>query len=279
MRRVLATCGMAAAALLSSALPAHAGREGSADVGVTVSGAPRTARAGDLIRYVVRLRNDGPSPAADVSAAVRLSAGLAIVSVRGADCDELGALVSCGPMRLPTGQARSIQIGAIVKPAAAGSVRVTARADSPTPDPDPGDNAASQVTPVGPSTDLAVRLAAPRAARPGGRLALAATVVNHGPRAADRVTLHLGIRRSTFTGAGGASCRVTGRRANGQFIRCDLGRLASGAQRTVRVTMQVDSRARARKATGEFAASTSSSMGDSRPANNVAVTRVRYAAC
>jgi hypothetical protein len=273
MRRVLVAHGSAVAVLLITIGPARAASRpmGGADLQVRVTGPGARVKTGDLVDYAVRLRNAGPA-SADATAVARLPAQLAAVEYD-PRCRERAGTLRC-PVSLPAGATRTVHILGIVKPHATGSFRVRAKA-SWSHDLDPANNRAALTTQVAPSTDVAVRLSAPHRMPSTGRTTLAVTVVNRGPHASRRVVLHLGAHGARLTAPWWRHCKITREGADGQFLRCSLGWMAPGDSRTLYVG--------ARPAPGgrvlvqEFAASASPELGDRRPANNTATTRVRPA--
>ncbi|MEU5883097.1 hypothetical protein [Spirillospora sp. NPDC047279] len=275
MRRVLVAHGSAGAALLIAAAPVQAAERTPpprADLRVDLTGPERRVKAGDVVGYRVRLRNAGPSAAGRAVTTIRLPRGLAVVAVSDPGCRDRGRVLRCRTAALAAGMSRTLHIQGIVKPAARGVHRARARVTitGAVTDPDLHDNASVLITRVMPSTDLAVRLIVPRRVRPRGSFLLAAAVVNRGPRAARGVTLHLGAHGARM--AVSRRCRSTGERDGGHFLRCSLGRLAVGDQRTFYVPV----RATAERGTAQsFAVTVSTALGDRSPADNTAIARVR----
>ncbi|MFI0447711.1 hypothetical protein [Actinomadura sp. 6N118] len=251
----------------------------TADLRVELAGPARRVKTGSVVDYAVRLRNVGPAAVTDAATVVRLPRGIAVVEISDPACRERGRTLKCPPAALAAGMSRTVHILGIVKPAARGSYRVQARTyASSAADPVLRNNMTHRVTKVAPSTDVAVRLSAPRRVAAKGRLTFAVTVVNRGPRPARRVRLHLGAHGARLTAPWkrrGTSCRVADERAGGHFLKCSLGTLPVGARRTLyfRARFSPSGRVLAQ----EYAVTASQTLGDSRPINNTASARVRVA--
>ncbi|WP_192809528.1 COG1361 family protein [Actinomadura rudentiformis] len=251
----------------------------TADLRMEVTGPAHRVKTGSVVGYAVRLRNAGPAAVTDAATVVRLPRGISVVEISDLACRERGRTLTCPRAALAAGTSRTVHILGIVKPAARGSYRVQARTyASSAADPVLRNNMARTITKVAPSTDVAVRLSAPRRVAPNGRLALAVTVVNRGPRPARRVKLHLGAHGARLTAPWkrrGTSCRATGERAGGHFLRCALGTLPVGARRTLYFRARFSPSGRV--VAQEYAVTTSHTLGDRRPVNNTATARVQVA--
>jgi uncharacterized repeat protein (TIGR01451 family) len=247
-----------------------------------MSAAPGRARAGAALVYTITLRTNGPAPARDMSVVDRLPAGTAVIGMDSPDCAEARGVVRCAVRTMRTGESRSMRVVVLVEPSASGTLTSTARVAARTADPVPGNDQASTATPLLPGTDLAVRLAGPREAEPGGLLRLTARVVNRGPRPASGVRLAVGAHGSRLLAATGGACRLgrppaapeartsagygAGRRS---FAGCRLGTLRPGESRTVRLLVRMGRRP------AEVAVAVSPDLGDPRPGDNTGLTRVR----
>ncbi|MGK5551857.1 DUF11 domain-containing protein [Actinomadura kijaniata] len=265
MRRALLACGSAATAVLTVAGSAVAA-EPEADLGVTVSSSAARARPGGLVDHTVTITNFGPATAAPV-ATVHLPDGLSVVGIDADYCRELRRVVECRPPALPAGTARLVRVQGVVKPTATGTLRTTAAVRSGTSDPDAANDTATLATPIEPGTDLRVRLRGPRAAR-GSRVPVVAMITNRGPRPVDAVVLRLGAHGASLLTAPADHCVQTRRDRHAQYLTCELGALAPGARRTVRVSAHP-----AGSRTPEYAAAVSSSLGETAPEDNTAETR------
>jgi uncharacterized repeat protein (TIGR01451 family) len=261
----------------------QAGQDGArgdqADLSVAMSAAPGRARAGAALVYTITLRNNGPAPARDMSFVDRLPAGTAVIGMDPPDCAEARGAVRCRVRTVRAGESMSVRVVVLVEPSASGTLTSTARVAARTPDPVPGNDQASTATPLLPGTDLAVRLAGPREAEPGGLLRLTARVVNRGPRTASGVRLAVGAHGSRLLAATGGACRLghpppapeaavrmSSRRS---FAGCRLGTLRPGESRTVRLLVRMGRRP------AEVAVAVSPDLGDPRPGDNTGLARVR----
>ncbi|MFD0685473.1 DUF11 domain-containing protein [Actinomadura fibrosa] len=264
MRRVLAVYG-SAGVLLACAGPVFA--QDDADLGVSVSASVRQARPGGEIAYTVTVRNQGAGAAERAEMVFTVPRDVAVVALEEPGCAEKGREVRCA---VPGGARteRAFHVHGVVAPSAVGELRAVAAVTSATPDPVPGNDRVELVTPVLPSTDLRVRLAAPHSASRRGRIPLKVTVTNRGPRAAGRVGLLLGAHGARIRVPG---CAVTGQTANDQYLRCTLDGLEPGASKEVKPAV---SAIRARARVVEFGASVSCELGESRPGDNAAATSV-----
>ncbi|MFG2002558.1 hypothetical protein ACGFNU_25715 [Spirillospora sp. NPDC048911] len=253
----------------------------SADLRIGLTGPAHRVKAGGIVDYTVSLRNAGPAAVRDATTKVRLPRGIAVIQISDSGCRERGRILSCRPAALAAGASRTIHILGIVKPSARGSYRARARVYARgAADPVLRNNMARAVTKIAPSTDMAVRLSAPRRAAANGKIMLAVTVVNRGPRPARHVILNLGAHGARLTAPsprwnGGCQVTVTNERTGGHFLRCSLGRLAVGARRTVYVPARSASARRVR--VQEYAVTAWQRLGERRPANNTATVKVRVA--
>ncbi len=274
MRRVLVAHGCVCAALLTTAAPGRAHEPSAADLGVAVTASQKRANLGDVVGFTVTVWNSGPMTAPKPTATMRIPRGLAIVETGETTCAEQTRLLRCQLPSLPDGRARSIHILGIVKPNATGTLRVTATARSTATDPVPTNDTATVALPVTPGTDLAVRLKAPAKAMRGAPMNVTATILNKGPRTADKVVLHLGAHKALLHTAPADRCRVLRQQGADQYLRCNLGTLKQGAQRKVKATVvwhEPALRARAQ----DFAVSAASAQGERSPENNVATAQVK----
>ncbi|MCP2335481.1 hypothetical protein [Actinomadura rupiterrae] len=236
---------------------------------MTLSASPRQVRGGDLLGYTMTVWNAGPGKGAR-AADLALPDAVDVVGVLERGCAEAGRVVRCTFAATAPGRSRSVHIMGIVRPDAAGVLRATARLAGPS-DPVARDDAAEADTRVAPSTDLAVRLTAPRSARTGGVVLIRATVADRGPRTARRVAVNLGAHGVVLTRVRGAKCKDLRHDKTGGYVRCLLGRIASGHARTIDAYVRILPGHRSRS----LAASTELDLGDYRPGNNVAVTQIR----
>ncbi|MGI5165150.1 hypothetical protein ACQEU3_12405 [Spirillospora sp. CA-253888] len=274
MRRVLVAHGCAFAALLTTAAPGQAHQPPAADLGVAVTASQKRAGPGDLVGFTITVWNSGPATAPAPTATMRLPRDLAVVETDRPECTEQGRLLRCPLPSLAKGRARSVHILGIVKPEAAGTLRMVATVRSTAKDGVPANDTAAVALPVTPGTDLAVRLKAPADAARGARLVVTATVLNKGPRTADHVMLHVGAHKARLRTAPGDRCQVLRQQGPDQYLRCSLGTLAHGAKRKVKAVV-VWNKPALRARAQDFAVSAASAQGDRNPADNVATAQVK----
>ena len=141
-------------ALLSFVLqPAAVAAAGDpADLRVTKGDEPDPVRAGTLLLYVIRVTNDGPDPAADVTLSDTLPADVVFHDVTASQgtCSETAPEIVCDLGALAVGSTATVRIWIV--PTRQGTMTNTATAAAATPDPDPSDNTVAEATTVaGPS--------------------------------------------------------------------------------------------------------------------------------
>ena len=249
-----------------------------ADVALTKSAAPASPVPGTDVTYTLVATNNGASRAADVTVTDTLPSALTVRSAtsdRGT-CTITGSQVACAAGGLDPGQSATVTVVATV-PSNAGTAPLTndARVTSGTPDPTPGNNAATAtVTPAAPRADLSVTKQPVTTPIVAGRpVQYLVTVTNNGPSDAANVTLADPVPASLsgITATSGAgTCTVTG-----QDVSCDLGGLASGQSVQVRIGGQL-----AAGATGTLTntATVSSPTTDPTPGNNSGASSAPIAA-
>lgn len=165
--------------------------EGQADLSVFKQGFPKPVRPGELLTYQIVTSNAGPSAAENV----KLSDILPPELENGEFSLDDG--VSWQPWfdsyligRLEPGSVITVYLRGIVRPFAQDVIINTAEAISLTPDPDPGNNSYTDVTPVEVSADLAVKKTSePNPVPAGGELTYQITLTNFGPSDAQDVLL------------------------------------------------------------------------------------------
>ncbi|WP_352169706.1 DUF11 domain-containing protein [Proteiniborus sp. MB09-C3] len=102
---------------------------------------------------------------------------------------------------LPSGDTRTILIRGIVDPLATGTIFNTTSVTSTTPDPNPGNNSSTAITPITTLADVAVtKTGSPDPIAPGDMINYTIDVINFGPSAARDVTLN-DVVPSTILGA------------------------------------------------------------------------------
>jgi len=195
---------------------------------------------GRQLSYELTVTNFGPSTARDVRASDSLPRGLSFVSAS-EGCAFASGTVTCTAVSLASG--RSITFRVVTRVGAsvtANSIANTATVESPTRDPDPGNNTDRETVPSGPEADLSiVKIPSVDSVAVGGQLFYTLLVRNDGPSDAQNVvvtdTAGPGLTLLSAEGSQGASCSVTSGR-----VTCRLGTLAAGGSAQVLVSARVD---------------------------------------
>jgi uncharacterized repeat protein (TIGR01451 family) len=121
-----------------------------ADLSVTSTALPDAVLAGDRVTYRATVANAGPASALTPRLTATLPAGVTFVSGSASDgigpCRSAGAVVTCDLRSLAAGQ--STVAGVVVKTSQAGPITVSFGVASASPDPSPGNNAATMRTAV-----------------------------------------------------------------------------------------------------------------------------------
>ncbi|RLK62375.1 CARDB domain-containing protein [Actinokineospora cianjurensis] len=206
----------------------------NAGVSVALAVDPATVTPGTPVTATARVSNAGPSTAAGVTLAIPVPAGLTNVVVNapvGVTCD---TSVACTIGSIEPGADVVITVTGVLDPAYPGNaITLTATSGSTTPDPTPGDGAASVTRPVAASADLDALLDITQANPVAGSpIEIVADVVNRGPSTAVGATLAIpvpaGVITVSVTAPAGVNCD------SGVF--CTLGTLAPNA--SVRVVLR-----------------------------------------
>jgi len=195
---------------------------------------------GRRIAYELVVTNFGPSTARDVRVSDPLPRGLSFVSAsRG--CTFADGTVTCTAAELASGSSLTFRV--VTRVAAsmtANSVTNTATVESPTRDPDRGNNRDRETVPSGPEADLSiVKVPSVDTVKVGGQLFYTLLVRNDGPSDAQRVvvtdTAGAGLTLLSAEASQGGSCTVTASR-----VACSLGTLAAGGTAQVLVSARAD---------------------------------------
>jgi uncharacterized repeat protein (TIGR01451 family) len=195
---------------------------------------------GRQVSFELIVFNHGPNTARDVRMSDPLPRGLSFVSAsRG--CTFASGTVTCNAGDLASG--RSITYTVVTRVDAsvtADSISNTATVESPTRDPDPGNNRDSARVPSGPEADLSiVKVPSVDRVAVGGQLFYTLLVRNDGPSDAQSVVVTddagAGLTLLSARGSQGASCTVSAAR-----VTCRLGTLAAGGTAQVLVSARAD---------------------------------------
>jgi uncharacterized repeat protein (TIGR01451 family) len=241
----------------------------SADLAVSLTGAPESVTVGDTVTYTLTVVNNGPQKARGVTASDLLPAGLAVRSVSsepGVSC--IGEPLVCSMPDLAPGQ--SVVVTIVASTAATGSLTSNASVTGRFADPVVANNIASVTTTVRPvpSANLSVRQKVSRkSVKVGSSVVFTITVSNSGPNTATGVRL----RDTLSANLGLASrLRVARRCSGGRSLNCTLANIASG--KSVKVRLVASAR---RRGLGRNVVSVSGSRRDPRAGNNRSVATVR----
>lgn len=183
----------------------------SADLSITKTGSPSPAVPGQQFTYTLTISNAGPDDAQEAVLTDTLPALLT-----GAEFSTDGGTVWnpwVSPYNVGTvasNTTRTVLIRAALSPDASGTLTNTASVTSATPDPDPDNNEAVEMTPIGTAADVSVvKTADPDPVAPGELLTYSIEIANAGPNeAADVVltdSLPAAVRNPEYSVDGGAS--------------------------------------------------------------------------
>jgi uncharacterized repeat protein (TIGR01451 family) len=223
----------------------------SADVAVQVTASPSpTAYAGVDLTYTVTVTDSGSEDATGVIVTDTLpqnigSSVMASTSVAGVTTSIVGNVVTAVFGTLSANTFATLTITVVPTAGAVPQVIDQASVTSTTSDPNPGNNTATLMTPVGPAADLSLTLGgSPGTVIVGNTVTYLLTVKNNGPSNAadaevsDALPLNITSNVMASTSIPGVSPVIGG----GQ-VTADLGPLASGASATVTITVVPDSAA------------------------------------
>ncbi len=116
-----------------------------ADLSVTLMDSQDPVAAGAPLSYSVMVSNSGPSNATNVTLTENLPVGVTFVSTTGCLDDPVG-VPSCDLGTIMPGSSSQVTVAVSVDASSAGPIINSVSVTSDTPDPDPGDNAASEET-------------------------------------------------------------------------------------------------------------------------------------
>ncbi|HZX08670.1 DUF7507 domain-containing protein, partial [Kribbella sp.] len=209
-----------------------------ADVSITKTAKPDPVAAGGEVTYTLVARNNGPSPAQDVTVTDTLPDGVELVSAKPSQGSCTSTTCSLGT--IDNGATATITVVVRVPSATtATSLTNVATVTSSTSDPNPDNNTSSVTTDVTRTADLAlVKSVEPAAPAPGESVVFTLAVKNNGPSDAEQVRIADAVPAGfTITGVQStASCTTAARDVN-----CSLPRLAAGASVAVRIAATLDS--------------------------------------
>jgi uncharacterized repeat protein (TIGR01451 family)/fimbrial isopeptide formation D2 family protein len=250
----------------------HVATTGTADLSVTKVDLADPVQTGQNITYRVVVTNNGPSGATGVVLTDTLPASVVFVSAtptQGAGCTGTTTL-TCELGAIASGGVASVDV--VVTTTAPGVVTNSASVTGIEPDPNPGNNTASEPTTVGNPADadlFVTKTDTPDPVTPGQVITYALSVGNRGPAAAANVvvadTLPSGTTFESALPPGGWTCLapVAG------VLSCTIPSLASGATASIVVAVRVDA-ATPSGATVTNTVTVTSATPDPDPTNNQA---------
>ncbi len=209
------------------------------DLSITLADSPDPVIAGTNLSLVATATNGGPSDAQNVSISVPMPLFTSQVSLAASAGGSCSGSICNWPGSTAPGETRTATLVVMLSPSIAqGSLLdSSATVSSPSSDPVPGNNTATQQTTVNASADLSITLTdAPDPVIAGNQLTYTATVTNAGPSDATAVVVSL----PTPTGTSFVSGTVTGGGSCAAGISCTIsGSMAPGSSRTVTITVLV----------------------------------------
>ena len=245
----------------------------SADVSVTKTDNSATYVPGLTAVYTVVVSNAGPSAASNVLVVDNTPASTTITgwTCAGAACPVAsgnGSISQTIPT-LASGASVTYTITVVTSAGATGPLSNTATVSSPTPDPVPGNNTATDTDTAVTTSDVAITksLATPNPAQPGQTVTWTIVVTNNGPSDAVMTasdTVPSSVTGLTLGGANAASCTVAG-----QMVNCAFGSRSSGDSRTFTISGTLSATATGTLSNTATVATTST---DTVPGNNSATS-------
>ncbi|MEX1309083.1 MAG: S8 family serine peptidase, partial [Candidatus Sulfomarinibacteraceae bacterium] len=235
---------------------------GSADLAVTKTDGQASAVPGSGTGYTIVVSNGGPGEAlgaavADTFPAALTGATWTCVGSGGATCTAAGSGDLADTVDLPFGSSVTYSVTATIDPGATGAVINTATVTPPSgvPDPNPGNNSATDTTTLTPEVDLQItKTDGLTSAASGDPVTYTVTAVNPGPSDAPGAlvtdTFPAEVIGLTWTCAasGGAACAPSGAGdisetvdlpAGGSVVYTATGSFANSAAGTVANTATV----------------------------------------
>ena len=196
---------------------------------------------GGQITYTITVGDNGPTAASGVTLTDTLPAGTTFVSAEptSGSCSESAGTVTCTFGTISAGGGETVDI-VVSAPAAPTSVTNAVAVTADEPDPDPGNNGASEETSVSPvSADLAVLQTDDADPAPlGADVTYTLTVSNYGPSSADGVTLVDTLPAGTTFVSTDAPGDCT---ASAGIVTCALGSMLPSDTRVIQLVVSAPS--------------------------------------
>ncbi|MCB9176576.1 MAG: DUF11 domain-containing protein [Caldilineae bacterium] len=204
---------------------------------------PDPVVAGETFSSRFRVGNAGPSDAPGLRMTVEIPAGTTYAGSQGAACSGVPmggrGTLTCLRDRLPLGGEAELELLLRVDPSVDPGtlLRPTLQVSAPgSTDPSPADNLAGGQTTSIAEADLSIEKLGPATVRPGERFDWTITVRNAGPSDARGVSLIESLPPELrLVAAEGVSCSE----APPSTQTCLLGRLPAGAERRIRLTVEL----------------------------------------
>ncbi len=242
-----------------------AGQAATADLSVSLTGAPTSVTTGQNVTFTAQVANAGPDTAQSSTLTDVLPAAFDFVSAApGCTYDAGSRTVTCDLGAVTTaGASTTITLA----PNTSGSVANTVSVATATAESSMANNSASATTAVaaGGGADLGVTTAVSAKVNTGAAFSYVFTVVNHGPSSEPAATFSdsLPVTATTVTTTQGTCTGTTA-------VSCSLGALTSGAS----VTITVKTTAPATPQTLSNTATVGGSQVDTVAANNSSASSV-----
>jgi uncharacterized repeat protein (TIGR01451 family) len=238
------------------------------DLAITGKG-PSTATPGkSTASYAFAVTNKGGRAARGSKLAINVPKGLMNVTAKGCTVKgstATGTTATCNLGDLAGGATKKITLSGKVRPDAAGTLTVTGKASSSTPEASTADNAATVRTATKPGADLKVTGSVGKLKK-GKTGTYSFSVSNRGPATARNVTVTARLPKGlSIKSVSGRGCKRSG---NG--IRCAVSSLAPGKTAKISVRVKVAKKAKGKPA---YKVTVSSATYDPYRANNSTTVR------
>ncbi|WP_458170484.1 COG1361 S-layer family protein [Kribbella sp. WER1] len=250
-----------------------------ADLAITKTMSPAAPVAGQSVKYVLTVKNNGPSHARTVTITDELPRGLSNVTMTGNACILLppeapgapdtpaAGTVRCTTPELAVGATVTVTVTATVVPGFTGSLENLARVGAATPDPVIANNEAKVSGRTTQSANLSVqKTASAPTVIAGHTLDYTIAVHNAGPSSATAVTITDVLPNGLSLTSTPKGCATTG-----QKVTCAVGRVDPGVTAKVTLTVLVNTTA----TTVANTAKAESPTADPDPNNNTSTVTVR----
>ncbi len=213
-----------------------------ADVQVSQSVEPQLVAPGGQVTFTLRITNQGPAPAQDVTLTnlLPLDSSLVSVNVTQGECRTTDPQRLVCDLGLLLPQAETVVTVQVSAPSTPGEMSNQVEVQAWTADPNPENNRSEISVPVVQGADLQGAWQAPQTFTPGEQVSYVFQVTNAGPETAQDVVLEHPLPQGLtgFSASSGACLLDAG------TVRCTLGELVPGASVQIRFTgtMQPDVR-------------------------------------